>query len=195
MSTRTLSEEERDIFDATDLARLDGYAGHISCSIEYPNAWYFTKAKAGETLFKEWVILFIAPHYLWQPDTLFCPRNAASEGGRYVDQGSAAFASLFAQRVPSPRCPLRRALHLLASPTDDQAEALVADQIAASDILAIAVPSAEQAALEQERLNYLGLGDQVKFVVAPTLFDPRALARAIRAGERPLETEWHSREA
>jgi hypothetical protein len=54
---------------ATDQKRLDRHDNHISCSIEYPNAWYFRRVKDGDLPFTDWVILFIRPHYLWLPTT------------------------------------------------------------------------------------------------------------------------------
>ena len=33
--------------------------------MEYPNAWYFDRARAKAALFKDWVIIFIDPKYLW----------------------------------------------------------------------------------------------------------------------------------
>ena len=39
LASKKLKEDERSIFTMTDLMRLDGHEGYISCSIEYPNAW------------------------------------------------------------------------------------------------------------------------------------------------------------
>jgi len=40
LSTQALQAAERREFHQQDLERLDGYPDFISCSIEYPNAWY-----------------------------------------------------------------------------------------------------------------------------------------------------------
>lgn len=40
LSTQALQTAERREFHQQDLERLDGYPDYISCSIEYPNAWY-----------------------------------------------------------------------------------------------------------------------------------------------------------
>jgi hypothetical protein len=64
LSTKRLREDERAVFDPTDLARLDRHETHICCSIEYPNAWYMDKARAKELLFRDWVILLINSSYL-----------------------------------------------------------------------------------------------------------------------------------
>jgi len=58
LATRNLQQDERSVLNPTDLQRLDGHTGYISCSIEYPNAWYLDRARAQDTLFRDWVILF-----------------------------------------------------------------------------------------------------------------------------------------
>jgi hypothetical protein len=45
LATKKLEAEERKLYTPTDLLRFDGHAGFISCSLEYPNAWYFDKAR------------------------------------------------------------------------------------------------------------------------------------------------------
>jgi hypothetical protein len=177
-------------FTATDTKRIDGYTDHISCSIEYPNAWYLSKAEADEQLFKDWVILFIAPHYLWHPATLYCPRNAAADSGGQVVGSFTGFQSLFAQKIPGAygMTRTRLARHLACSPTDDQAEVLVGTNITLSDILGIAVKNEAQAKNEIVRLRLGGIPDNpFQFIIAPTLFDKHQLSNSIRAGKRPVE--------
>ena len=87
----TLRTTESAIFHATDKDRLDGYPDHVCCSIQYPNAWYFKRARASEILFLDWVVLLIRAHCLWQPGAKFCPRNAAAGHGRLVRGGLAGF--------------------------------------------------------------------------------------------------------
>ena len=78
LASRHLQDDEAAIFNPTDKVRLDGYPGHVCCSIQYPNAWYFRKARDNERLFPDWVVLLIDVRYLWQAGTKFCPRNAAA---------------------------------------------------------------------------------------------------------------------
>lgn len=193
LPSRLLEEEDRLLFNPTDLQRLDGHPDHICCSIEYPNAWYLDRARKGEILFRDWVVIFIDPAVLASERTLFCPRNAAAGYGAYISSGHEAFASMFALSVPGAQGKVRgrTLLHLPCSPTDDQAEVLVPDSIPPASIRAIGVSSEEQAQAESVRLKILGidLGD-LKFVVSPTLFDKYALSNAIRAGQRPSETLW-----
>ena len=45
LASRHLQGDETSIFNPTDKARLDGYTDHVCCSIQYPNAWYFRRAR------------------------------------------------------------------------------------------------------------------------------------------------------
>ena len=193
LPSRLLAEEERLLFNPTDIQRLDGHIDHICCSIEYPNAWYLDRAKKSEMLFRDWVVIFIDPDALAADGTLFCPRNAAAGYGVYIAAGYDAFASMFAQAVPGAqgRVRSRTLLHLPCSPTDDQAEVLVPDSIPPTKIMAIGVLSDEQAQMERTRLEILGIDvSNLKFVVSPTLFNKNALSASIRAGQRPSEKLW-----
>lgn len=193
LATKKLQKDERSVFTSTDLKRLDGHEACICCSIEYPNAWYFDKAKSKDELFKDWVVLFINPKYLWLPGTRFCRRNAASSSGKSVAEGEQAFFSVFAQSVSGAGGQnfTRSNTHLACCPTDNQAEVLIPDQIGTADILAIVVPTETQAKNEAARLSILGVpGDRFNFVIAPTLFDKQSLSNSIRSGKRPIETHW-----
>ncbi|MBC6424422.1 MAG: DUF4433 domain-containing protein [Hormoscilla sp. SP12CHS1] len=99
LATKHLQSEERSVFTAIDLNRLDRHEGYISCSIEYPNVWYFDKARFRDIIFQDWVVLLIDPKYLWLPGTRFCPRNAASNYGRDIAEGADKFSSMFAKSV------------------------------------------------------------------------------------------------
>ena len=193
LATKKLQESERSIFTPTDLERLDGHEDAISCSIEYPNAWYFDKARSKDVLFKDWVVLLINPEYLWLPGTCFCPRNAASNRGRNVLEGEVGFLALFAKSVTgSGRQTFNRSpVHLPCCPTDDQAEVLIPDQIAKSDILAIVVRTETQAKDEIVRLRLMNVStDYFRFIVAPELFEKRTLSQMIRSGQSPQEIPW-----
>ena len=190
LATGKLEEDERRVFTPTDLERLDGHKNHISCSVEYPNAWYFDKAYLRDALFRDWVVLLIAPKYLWQPGTLFCPRNAATDYGRNILSGEEGFSSLFADSIRGARGRTFRRFpsHLSCCPTDDQAEVLVPDRIAKSDILGIVVRTQKQAKDEIARFRIIGLPtDAFPFIIAPTLFKKHKLSNLIRSGVRPEE--------
>ena len=99
LPSRMLREEERLLYNPTDLERLDGHTDHICCSIEYPNAWYLDRARSKEKIFLDWVVLFIEPDVLSAPSTLFSPRNAAANYGSGIGGGFDAYASLFAPSI------------------------------------------------------------------------------------------------
>jgi hypothetical protein len=193
LSTWKLRADEQAVFTTTDDQRLDGYGTYVCCSIEYPNAWYLSRARENEKLFRDWVIVFIRPIYLWAKGTGFCPRNAASGRGQYVGFGPNAFRALYAECVPGAGGRLRPRIATLlpCCPTDQQAEVLVPEQIKFTDILGVAVRDCDQARNEIARLELSALSTYVlKFVVAPELFDARSLSRAIQQGRRPAENVW-----
>jgi ssDNA thymidine ADP-ribosyltransferase DarT-like protein len=197
LATKKLKETERSVFTPTDLERLDGHEGHISCSIEYPNIWYFDKARAKDILFKDWVVLLINPQYLWLPDTRFCPRNSASNHGSFVSDGEEAFLALFASSVIGAYGKIFTRLpdRLPCCLTDEQAEVLIPDQIVMADILAIVVATETQAKNEAARLRLVNVpNNRFKFVVAPDLFKKYILSKLIRSGKRPIEVPWPQRD-
>lgn len=193
LATRHLREDERALFTPTDLLRLDGHVDYICCSIEYPNAWYFERARRNGLAPEDWVVLLINPRYLWTPGTRFCPRNAAAHHGRDVVEGSEGFAALYASQVTGAydRTYVRQAAHVQAVPTDEQAEVLVSDRIVPDDILGIAVQSEDQARREQARFRLLSVPqEQFRLLVAPAMFEPREMSQLVRSGRRPVETLW-----
>ena len=186
-----LSEDERQVFNPTDLDRLDNHTGHICCSIEYPNGFYMAKARSAELLFPDWVVLFVRPTVLAFPNTLFCPRNAAAAYGRYLKPGLEAFDAMYAPAVEGAggRTFRRGPRHLACSPTDGQAEVLIPVRIPVEDITGVAVRTREQGVEEKVRLGYCGIDvTGLNFVVAPTLFEKWPLSNAIQAGTRPKES-------
>ena len=187
LSSRHLQEDERSILNPTDTRRLDGLPDHVCCSIQYPNAWYFRTARSKERLFLEWVVLLVRPHYLWHPGTKFCPRNAAAQHGRLVEEGVEAFDALFADSVEGTgRVYQRGPNHPDFLPTDEQAEVLVPDGIEREDVVGIGVLDDAQAAREASRLRIMGRSHP-PFVVVPEFFNPDALSRQLRAGRIPAE--------
>ncbi len=188
-----MQDDERAVYNPTDLHRLDQYEGCICCSIEYPNAWYFDQARAREVLFLDWVVLMIRPYYLWTEGTRFCPHNAAKNFGRDVAEGYSAFKAMFADSVQGAygRTYVRTAKQLPCCPTDEQAEVLIPDRIDTADILAIAVATDSQARNEVARLRLAKATlRSFNFIVAPNIFDKRKLSQHIRSRGRPIESEW-----
>jgi hypothetical protein len=187
-STARLEELAPDLLNRMDQSRFDGHINHICCSIEYPNTWYLNMIRDNDPLFKEWVILFLSPALLWREDTLFCPRNSAAHSGKLIEGGYQAFTSLFAPRNVGTKglTFIRNTTMLPCCPTDDQAEVLVFEHIPCSEIIGIAVLTAEQARIEKARLSLLPNAVQLPWYVAPALFG-RSWSDGVRRGERPLE--------
>ena len=193
LSTKKLKQAERALFNPTDLKRFDRHEDHVCCSIQYPNAWYFDRAQANEPLFRDWVVLFIAPEYLWRKGTLFCQRNASACFGAGVRGGDEAFRSMFARCTQGAygRKFTRAAGHLDSCPTDQQAEVLIPDAVPHRAIIGVVVKDRAQAQNETARLRIAKAKRQsFKFVIAPTLFDKRELDKCITAGTLPAEIIW-----
>ncbi len=197
LSTALLEAAERRDFNQQDLERLDGYPDHISCSVEYPNAWYLrerrTRSTLEERLFPDWVCVCIDPCHLWSPDTLFCPRNAAADSGTLVRGGAEAFAGLFADQVlgAGGRTWRRTAQRLPSCPTDEQAEVLIRQEVPMADILGLVCESEAAASRVAAALEQFGVTrGNVGFSVCPDLFDAFLLTGHLRCGSRPSEVSW-----
>jgi len=188
LATKHLAAEERSVLNATDLVRYDGHTGHICCSIEYPNAWYFRKARKGELLFRDWVVLLLSAELMLLPGVKFCPRNAAAGRGVHLKEGVDGLDALYAPTVvgANNRTYKRTPGRSKAIPTDEQAEVLIPDSIPLAAIVGVAVASEDQAKLEIERLRILGV-EPPPFFIAPLFFDADGLSKAIKNGNVPPE--------
>ena len=199
VSTQELGARERLDFNEQDLERLDAHPDYISCSIQYPNAWYLrSRRRDGGVegrLFPDWVCLCIEPNHLWADETLFCPRNAAADGGRHIRAGLPAFNSLYATRTTGARDQVFTRNELpTPSPTDDQAEVLVRRWIPLDDVQQVVVADESQAKRTYLALHQLGVGDDVfKYVICPEFFDAQRLSRLLRSGNQPAEIAWDYR--
>jgi hypothetical protein len=196
LSTKYLAEHERSSFTVQDLERLDGYPDHISCSIEYPNAYYVRNkrrdARGEARIFPDWVCLLLDPSHLWRDTTLLCPHNAAGMRGANVAGGADAFRSMFADVVDAPQRRWHRSRQPACSPTDAQAEVLVHRAVPFDDLQAVAVESAAQAGDVWARLKQIGAPvERLAFLVAPAFFAATDLAVGLSQGRRPVESTWH----
>ena len=193
LASARLKDDEKAIFNATDRTRLDGFPDHVCCSIQYPNAWYFRRARDNESLFADWVVLLIKPNQLWAPGTKFSPRNAAADYGSRVAEGEQAFELMFAPSVTGAynRTYTRSTMHPAWLPTDEQAEVLIPDRVAREDVLGVVVADESQAKREHARLTQLGV-EVPAIVIAPDFFLPQQLSRQLRSGRIPVETPFQS---
>ncbi|MGK3996579.1 DarT ssDNA thymidine ADP-ribosyltransferase family protein [Sorangium sp. So ce1024] len=192
LSAASLLDDEKAVLNATDAQRLDGFRDHVCCSVQYPNAWYFRKARKGEPLFIDWVVLLLKPDPLWAAGTKFSARNAAANYGSGVAEGEHAFDSMFKDRVVGARNKtyVRTATHPSWLTTDEQAEVLIPDRVAREDILGVAVANEAQAKREHARLTQLQ-ADVPSLLIVPEFFeDPWWLSAQLRAGRPPTETPY-----
>lgn len=188
LSSKELAENSGDIYKPTDSERYDGLKDHVCCSIQFPNAYYLRQARAKDPIFRDWVVLFINPRYLWQPGTKFSPVNAAKGRGAFIGSGKTAFLGLFAVRVNGSDFS-RSPIHRNDSPTDVQAEVLVPDRIDVTDITGVCFETVEQARNATACLEIGGVAARLPPVaVCPQLFDPNAVRSIVRDGVRCVET-------
>lgn len=186
VATSRLDADELAIYYPNDHMRLDGHKTHVSCSIQYPNAWYLRAVQAREPLFKDWIVLLIEPEPLWWEDTLFSPVNAATDSGQYITGGADGFDTMFENFTPTGRIG-RGLTHLYSCPTDNQAEVLVPDGVPFELVRCVVVPDEGQAKQERWRLREFGLSVQeLGVAICPEFFDPRVLTGRIASG---IETD------
>jgi hypothetical protein len=191
-----LLSEERSEFNQQDLDRLDGHPDHISCTIEYPNAYYMQSKKKearGEArIFPNWVCLLLAPAHLWADSTLLCPHNAGGRGGIRVAAGLNTFMSMFADQIDAPRNTWIRQRHPDCCPTDAQAEVLVHRRVPLEDVLGIVVATESQAADTYVVLDQLEAPvEELPLIVSPDFYVPARLSAGLRNGQLPLEMQWN----
>jgi hypothetical protein len=195
-STKMLLEEERAEFNQQDLDRLDGHPDHISCTIEYPNAYYMQSKKSGARgdalIFPNWVCLLLSPTHLWADSTLLCPHNAAGGGGTSVGSGLNTFMSMFADQINAPRGNWSRQRQPDCCPTDAQAEVLVHRQVPLEDVLGIVVATESQAADTHVILEQLEAPlEKLPLFVSPDFYAPARLYAGLRNGRLPVEVPWN----
>lgn len=177
-----------DTKNVTDTARYDGELDYICCSVEYPNSWFLNKAIQNDTdtIFKEWVVLFIELEILKKRNIKFCPCNASKSSGAYIDNRMENLDSIFAVSVPTfsyPRSPKM----LSCCPTDGQAEILIKDSIPKDYILGIAVGNEDIAKRIYAMMKTYGL-KQIPIYMAPDVLTP-SWSNMIKNSRRPSETE------
>ncbi|MCW5254534.1 DUF4433 domain-containing protein [Streptomyces sp. SHP 1-2] len=183
--------EAADAYRPADIQRLDGAPDHTFLSVEYPNAWYQSQAADRDPHFRDWVVLTLDAELLATPGARFCPYNSARDGSCGALPGTEAFDALFAPTVTGNAARKRERAHPTWWPTDDQAEIQIPGTIPLSAVRSVIVRNGQQAALEHHRLTQFGMAALLPpLVVAPVLFDKRALSASVRSGIRPPETPY-----
>ncbi|WP_194290575.1 DarT ssDNA thymidine ADP-ribosyltransferase family protein [Modestobacter roseus] len=194
-SVDDLDEDVRAFYANTDPNRFDGHTDKISCSLEFPNAWYLrrTVGKDKAINYPDWVILELEPEVAAIPGALFCYRNAAAANGRLLQPGATALISCYAYSVigAQDRTYTRGPRHNPAAPTDGQAEVMVPGPIPLSSVRTVIHSSASLAAQEWARLERLGRNPAVvDWASSPKLFDAYAVTSAAQNGSLIEVTPW-----
>jgi ssDNA thymidine ADP-ribosyltransferase, DarT len=176
-------------FRNTDDKRLDGRPHQISCSLEYPNAWYLDSARTVDRNFRDWIVLVLALDLIAGPGVDFCPVNSArSRGSRIADGSVDSFEAMFAPRVTGNSSRSRSPDHPDWWPTDDQAEVMISGAIPIENVQRIIVENHDQAALLLFQLRGQDLDAALPpLFTAADLFSGSRLSKSVRAGIRPEE--------
>lgn len=181
---------DEDVYSPNDVQRYDGKTNFICCSVEYPNTWYLDRIRNKDPLFNEWIILLIDPYLAALESSQFCPVNAATNKGMYINDGVKGFLDLFQQQIPISRRIFRSAGMLDACPTDGQAEVLIYKNISRNDIIGLVVENEGAAKRVSAALTVLKRScdiPDIDMYIAPDLF-VNSWNQIIRTGERPDET-------
>lgn len=180
--SRTLLEQfdidQTDIFDYiefTDDIRFDDKS-FINLSVQHPNSFLFNRfrQKTVNESHIYWCVLKIDKKYIYQADTLFSVTNAANSHNKRnvgITGDINKFQKLFANSMQivtsyNSRTITRNNLKT-KYPTDEQAEVLVKNEIAVSDILHICFRNENDLAAGKAALSDY---DTRNFVVDATLF-------------------------
>ncbi len=193
LASTHLRSDEREVFNPTDVVRLDGFPDHVSCSIEYPNGWYFPQSESQGAVVRGLGGAVNKTRPVMESGNQVPNRNAAARRGAGVSEGLVAYQAMFASRVVGAygQMFVRGPKHPDWLPTDEQAEVLIPDAVDLKEIMGVAVSSMNQAKRESARMRLLQRSSPPVFI-APVLFDASRLSVMIRQGQRPEEVEYQS---
>lgn len=185
---RASNSIRQDIKNITDTARYDDELDYICCSVEYPNSWFLKKAMQhnSDSVFKDWVVLYIDLQTIKDKNTKFCPCNASKQRGKYINDNMDQIDSIFDHTVPTFQYP-RTSNMLPCCPTDGQAEILIKDNIPRDYIIGIAVGDKDIAKRIYGMLKIYGL-ESISIYIAPDVLTSN-WSKMIKNGQRPMETK------
>jgi hypothetical protein len=182
----------QDTKNVIDVARYDGELDYVCCSVQYPNSWFMKKAIQNNTdkIFKDWVVLYINLGVLKDNSAKFCPCNASTAKGAYIQNKMSDLELIFADSVTYPRS--RQMLP--CCPTDGQAEILIRDNIPREYIDGIAVGNEDVAKRIYATLRIYGM-QHIPIYTAPDVMTSNWSAM-IKSGLRPNEAQccWSEEE-
>lgn len=149
-----------------DKRRLDHHENYVCCSVQEMNSGFFKRRQAEnlDTPFSEWAVLSIDPSVITD-SALFCPVNAATGNGRYIQGGAAAFEGIFAPHLEWRKADgwqsLDRSYQRANQPTNNQAEVLIKDRIPRDKIIGVAFPASSYE-VECKRMQFWYTGNIMK---------------------------------
>ena len=170
-----------------DNSRWEGHPECVCCSIEFPNAFFFAKAR--ERSPDDWVVLLINPSYLWRASTLLSPCNASRGKGKYISKGPTAFRAMFADKSAGSEI-TRPDRQLVCAPTDIQAEALIAERIAVSDITGMVFQSQKDADRAIESFAANNISTNIPIYIEHMFYVTYPLLNNINRGISPTMTRY-----
>ena len=176
-----------DTKNVTDKLRADHLLDHVCCSIEYPNSWFLEDAirRDKNSVFREWVTLYINLEILNIRETKFCPCNASKRNGAYINGNMEQVAFIFTPSLSTFRYPMSSRM-LKCCPTDGQAEILIKDNVPRKYIIGIAVGNKDAAERVYTMIEFCGV-EQIPIYIAPDVLTTR-WSSIIREGHLPTET-------
>lgn len=175
---------DNDVLHPNDLLRLDGYTEYVNCSIEYPNYWYYRKMKEKDTVFKDWVVIFIDTDIIREDNSKFCVVNAATQKGALVKDGPDEFLKLFSSTITGGVKRTRPIKKLCNAPTDDQAEVLIYKNIPRDFIKGIVFQNKETANSIISACEVVGIPTNFEKYISEDLFS-RSVSDKINCGQNP----------
>jgi hypothetical protein len=177
-----------DIRQQNDMERLDNAKDFVSCSLQYPNCWYWEKAKKrdDDIIFKEWVVLTIDLGILKDKPYKYCRCNAAKGSGTYIQKDLSRISDLFGEPTVQMKC--RTPNMLMCCPSDDQAEIIVYKNIPIRYVNGIIVGNDDSADNISAILKTIGRTIPV-YVSAEVC--NRSWSNMVRQGVKPIETEYN----
>lgn len=180
LASSNLSDEEF----INDSERYDGNLDYVCCSIQYPNWWYYNKVEKQNhnSIFKNWVVLYIDFAIIKNRKCKFCPCNAAKKRGFYIFEDENKILDLY--KSPNILKQKRTASMLSCCPTDDQAEIQIWNDVPRTYINGIAVGNDEVARQVYSILKTYNLS--IPIIESPDIFLTDS-SKLIRRGIRPPE--------
>ena len=174
----------QDLKNVTDKARYDGELDYVCCSIQYPNSWFLNRAieRNIDSIFDEWVVLYINLEVLKYRNAKFCPCNASKSRGKYISDDMNNIELIFKDQVLQ----FSRTPNMLSCcPTDGQAEILIKDNIPYNCITGIVVGDVKNA--RQVYAMFLTLNiKQIPIYIAPDVLTTK-WSEMVKRGLTPKE--------